>query len=131
MGLSAGGELAEVVAIKNDKGNADATDPIEKQSCRPDFQVLIYPGTSNLIEPTADSPPAFLAAGNNDRPDISVGLAEAYLRFKKVNIPVELHIYAATGHGFGIRDTQPAPSHQAWPVSMVAWLKQMKLMDVK
>ena len=94
MGFSAGGELAERVALKYDDGDPSATDPIEKFGCKPAFQALIYPGTSNLIQPVADSPPAFMAAGYNDRPDISVGLAEAYLRFKKVNVPAELHLYA-------------------------------------
>ena len=58
----------------------------------------------------ADSPPAFMAAGNDDRPDISIGLAEAYLRFKKVGVPAELHMYVKTGHGFGIRAERSAPA---------------------
>lgn len=126
MGFSAGGELAFRVAQKYDNGDSNATDPIEKFGCKPAFQALIYPGTSGLIEPVADSPPAFLAAGNTDRDDISIGLAQAYLKFKAAKVPVELHMYAATGHGFGLRDRQPAPSSQQWPVHFVAFLKQMK-----
>ena len=59
--------------------------------------MLIYPGKSQLIQPVAGSPPAFLAAGFNDRPDIATGLAEAYLRFKKAGVQAELHMYATTG----------------------------------
>lgn len=129
MGFSAGGELAERVALKYDNGDANASDPIEKQGCKPAFQALIYPGTSGLIQPVADSPPAFMAAGNSDRQDISQGLAEAYLRFKAVNVPAELHMYAGTGHGFGVRDRQPAPSNQAWTTQFVAFLTQMKFID--
>lgn len=123
-GFSAGGELAELVALRHDAGDAAATDPIERFSSRPDFQVLIYPGKSQLIQPVAGSPPAFMAAGNDDRPDISIGLAEAYLRFKKVGVPAELHLYAKVGHGFGIRPERAGQSHQEWPVQLVSFLRQ-------
>lgn len=123
-GFSAGGELAELVAIRNDKGNDAAADPIEKFSSRPDFQVLIYPGKSQLIQPVAGSPPAFMAAGNDDRDDISIGLAEAYLRFKAAKVKAELHMYANTGHGFGIRPERAGQSHQEWPNQLVSFLKQ-------
>jgi len=124
-GFSAGGELAELVALRNDAGNPAAADVVERQSSRPDFQALMYPGKSQLIQPAADSPPAFMAAGADDRPDIAVGVAEAYLRFKKAGVPAELHIYAKTGHGFGIRPERAAQSHQAWPVQLVAFLRQL------
>ena len=123
-GFSAGGELAELVAIRNDSGQPDAADPVERVSSRPDFQVLIYPGKSQLIQPVAGSPPAFMAAGVDDRADISVGLAEAYLRFKKAGVPAELHIYAKTGHGFGLRPERAGQSHQEWPVQLVSFLRQ-------
>jgi len=124
-GFSAGGELAELAAIRNDPGRPDAADPVERVSSRPDFQVLIYPGKSQLIQPVAGSPPAFMAAGVDDRADISIGLAEAYLRFKKAGVPAELHIYAKTGHGFGLRPERAGQSHQEWPVHLAAFLRQM------
>jgi len=126
-GFSAGGELAELVALRNDPGDPAAADPVERQSSRPDYQVLIYPGKSQLIQPVAASPPAFMAAGFEDRPDISVGLAEAYLRFKKAGVQAELHIYAKTGHGFGIRPERAGQSHQAWPVQLISFLRQLGL----
>ena len=85
--------------------------------------MLIYPGKSHLIQPVAGSPPAFMAAGYDDRPDISVGLAEAYLRFKKAGVQAELHMYAKTGHGFGIRPERAGQSHQEWPVHLVSFLR--------
>ncbi len=123
-GFSAGGELAELVALRHDAGTPDAADPVERFSSRPDFQVLIYPGKSQLIQPVAGSPPAFLAAGFNDRPDISTGLAEAYLRFKKAGVQAELHMYANTGHGFGLRPQRAGQSNQEWPTHLVAFLRQ-------
>jgi len=124
-GFSAGGELAELAALRYDVGVADTLDPVDRLSSRPDFQALIYPGKSQLIQPTADSPPAFLAAGYDDRPDISTGLAEAYLRFKKAGVQAELHMYAKVGHGFGLRPERPWQSHQEWPVQLVSFLRQI------
>ena len=62
-----------------------------------------------------------MAAGVDDRPDISVGLAEAYLRFKKAGVQAELHIYAKTGHGFGIRPERAGQSQPglAGPADLV------------
>lgn len=70
---------------------------------------------------TKDSPPAFLVCGYKDRPDISQGLAEVYLKFKAAGVPAELHIYASASHGFGVRDK----NHQAfgtWPARFQEWL---------
>jgi endo-1,4-beta-xylanase len=121
MGFSAGAELAALSSMRMEGGVEGASDPIDQQSAKPNFQALIYPGQSAKIQPTKDSPPAFLAAGNNDRPDISEGLAEVYLRFKKAAVPVELHIYAKTGHGFGLRESNRPPAGE-WPVQFQQWL---------
>ena len=126
-GFSAGGELAALAALRNDAGRPDAADPVERVSSRPDFQVLVYPGKSHLIQPVAGSPPAFLAAGFDDRPDISTGLAEAYLRFKKAGVQAELHMYANVGHGFGVRPERAGQSQQEWTTQLVAFLRQAKL----
>jgi len=125
-GFSAGGELAALAALRNDTGRQDAADPIERVSSRPDFQVLVYPGKSHLIQPVAGSPPAFLAAGFDDRPDISTGLAEAYLRFQKAGVQAELHMYANVGHGFGVRPERAGQSQQEWTTQLVAFLRQAK-----
>lgn len=121
MGFSAGGELASLASMKFDAGKPDATDPIDRQHSRPDFQALIYPGRSQSIQPTKDSPPAFLACAYDDRQDISEGLAEVYLRFKKAGVPAELHIYSMGGHGFGLR-TNNRRAVGAWAARFGEWL---------
>ena len=121
IGFSAGGELAALSGMRFDSGGKDATDPVERENSRPDFQALIYPGSSGRIAPTKDSPPVFLACGYKDRPDIAQGLAEVYLKFKAVGVPAELHIYAGAGHGFGMREK----NHEAvgtWPARFQEWL---------
>jgi len=121
MGFSAGGELAALVSARFDAGKADSADVVERESCKPDFQALIYPGRSRDIQPTKDQPPVFLVCGYNDRPDISEGLAELYLRYKKAGVPAELHIYSAAGHGFGLRESSRG-AVAGWTARFSDWL---------
>ncbi len=121
MGFSAGGELAALVSARFDGGKADSADLVERESCKPDFQALIYPGRSRDIQPTKDQPPVFLACGYNDRPDISEGLAELYLRYKKAGVPAELHIYSSAGHGFGLRESSRG-AVAGWTARFSDWL---------
>lgn len=124
IGFSAGGELVALAGMRSDAGSKDATDAIERESSRPDFQALIYPGGSARITATKDAPPIFLAAGYKDRPDISKGLAEVYLKFKEVGVPAELHIYASAGHGFGLRD-KSSGAVAGWPARFAEWLADL------
>jgi len=43
MGFSAGGHLAAMTAVQASAGSADAADPVERVSSRPDFLILGYP----------------------------------------------------------------------------------------
>jgi acetyl esterase/lipase len=121
IGFSAGGELVNFACERFDAGKADASDPIERQPSRPNFQALIYPGTSGKIQPTNGYPPVFLACSYTDRKDISEGLAEAYLRFKRAGVPAELHIYSSGGHGFGLRAKNTKPVG-AWITRFEEWM---------
>jgi acetyl esterase/lipase len=122
MGFSAGGELAALAALRSDAGRPDAADPIERESSRPAFQVLVYPGRSASIVPTPQSPPAFLLCGYDDRQDISEGLANVYLRFKQAGVSAELHVYAGVGHGFGLRPSNTGPVAE-WPDRVREWME--------
>jgi endo-1,4-beta-xylanase len=122
IGFSAGGELAALAAARSDKGKADAEDAVERERSHAAFQALIYPGNSKAIQPEPNSPPAFLLCGANDRPDISEGLGEVYLRFKRAKVPVEFHVYANAGHGFGIRATNRSAS-AGWPERFREWME--------
>ena len=97
--------------------------PSIARSSKLDFQALIYPGRSGDIQPTKESPPVFLAASYTDRQDISEGLAEAYLRFKRAGVVAELHIYSTGGHGFGLRATNKRPVGN-WIVRFEEWMKE-------
>jgi endo-1,4-beta-xylanase len=121
IGFSAGGELVNFACERFDEGKADSKDPIERQPSRPNFQAMIYPGTSGKIQPSKGYPPVFLACSYTDRQDISEGLAEAYLRFKRAGVPAELHIYSTGGHGFGLRAGNQHPVG-AWITRFDEWL---------
>ncbi len=121
VGFSAGGEVCAISSMRFDAGKPEATDPLDRFSDRPDFQALIYPGRSNRIVPFKESPPAFLAASANDRPDISEGLPKVYLDFKKAGVPVELHLFADGGHGFGYRPGKTGPSAE-WIKRFHEWM---------
>lgn len=122
LGFSAGGELAAYAAMKNDPGSKDAADPSERHSSRPDFQALIYPGSTGRFTVEPGMPPVFLAAGYNDRPDIAEGLATLYLKYKAAKIPAELHIFANAGHGFGYRPGAKPSAAARWPERFTQWL---------
>jgi acetyl esterase/lipase len=126
MGFSAGGELANLSSLHFAEGGPDASNELDRISSKPNFQALIYPGQSGQIQPTTNSPPAFLACGFNDRADISEGLAQVYLRFKAAKVPCELHIYSGAGHGFGYRPSKNTPSN-AWLTRFEEWLEDSKL----
>src|SRR4029079_7866662 len=68
LGFSAGGALAALADIRFDRGKSDSQDPIEQQSCRPDFVALVYPGWNPAMDITApkDAAPAFLTSAGKD-----------------------------------------------------------------
>jgi endo-1,4-beta-xylanase len=127
LGFSAGGDPVLYSSTKSDSGNADAADPVERESSRPDFQVLLYPAIPKNLKFAKDNPPAFLVCGNKDRDNISEGLAELYLTMKRAGINTELHIYASVGHGFGLRESHPARLG-GWPMRLTEWMNDMGMM---
>jgi acetyl esterase/lipase len=127
MGFSAGGELAALASTRYDEGTPSSDDPVERASSKPDFQALLYPAIPHDRKLTADTPPAFLACGGNDRPDISQGLPELYLALTRLHVSAELHIYAGVGHGFGVRKTNPAPV-SGWTSLFLEWMDAQGLL---
>ena len=121
MGFSAGGEVAALSAMRFDDGDINSADKIEQFNSRPAFQGLIYPGNSSRFEPVKNAPPLFILGGYADRTDISEGIAQVYLKYKKAGIPTELHIYSKAGHGFGLRKNNKGPVSM-WLQRFVEWI---------
>ena len=120
MGFSAGGELAALAGSRYGEAPA-GSDDIGRLSDKPAFQALIYPAIPRDMKFSKESPQAFLACGADDRQNISQGLPELYLAMKRAGASAELHVYAKTGHGFGVRSTNHGPS-AAWTTQFYAWL---------
>lgn len=128
LGFSAGGELAAYAAMDPAPGRPDDSDPVERMSSRPDFHALIYPGKSDTFKINASMSPAFVAFGFNDRKDISEGMAEVYLQYKRAGVPCEMHVYANAGHGFGFRPGTTTAAGD-WPIRFCEWLVDSNLLD--
>jgi acetyl esterase/lipase len=120
IGFSAGGELVALAASRYDAGSPAAKDPIERQSSRPSFQALLYPGGHDTGAPPKDAPPAFLCAAYDDK-NPSRNAVATFERLRDAGIPAELHVYAHGGHGFGMHD-RPLPV-TGWSARFVEWLK--------
>jgi acetyl esterase/lipase len=126
IGFSAGGEVAGMVETRFDAGKADAADPIERVSSRPDFNVLIYPwyrpGANKPDEPAIfpvakDGPPVFMVCADDDRSHVEPTV-KFYLELEAAHIPTEMHIYAYGGHGFGLRPTKKEAPVMKWPARL-------------
>jgi len=130
MGFSAGGEVAALASTHYDAGKTDSADPIERQSSRPDFDALIYPGirAENFTIPK-DMPVTFMLCADNDHGP-SNALAGLYPMLKAAGIKTEVHIYASGGHGFGINPNtrNVSPVATTWQLRLGDWLKDIGML---
>lgn len=123
MGFSAGGEVAALIETRFDAGTG--TDALDRQSSRPDFAIVVYPGfRPGTITVPKDAPPTFLVCADDDRSHV-VTTVNLYLDLEKQSVPAEMHIYASGGHGFGMRKS--ALPVASWPDRLWEWLNERKL----
>jgi acetyl esterase/lipase len=134
-GFSAGGEVAGMIETKFDAGNPDSSDPIERVSSRPDFNVLVYPWyRPGANKPTADplfpvpkdAPPVFMVCASDDRSHVEPTV-KFYLELEEKGISAEMHIYASGGHGFGLRPTSKPGPVMSWPDRLKEWLAERNI----
>ena len=131
MGFSAGGEVAVMASTRFDLGQAGAADPIERQSSRPDYQILIYPGIrAETVTVTKDVPPTFMLCADNDRVP-STAIPSLYLALKQAGVPAELHIYNSGGHGFGYRPGATAVIKSTWLLRLQDWMGDVGMSPAK
>lgn len=151
MGSSAGGHLASTLVTHFDAGNPGATDPIDRQSSRPNLGVLCYPvitlgkfthqGSKNHLlgmNPPADlvdflsnekqvkkdGPPVFLWHTQEDK---AVPVENALMfaqALREAGIPFDLHIYEAGRHGIGLMSPPPNfENPHPWAKDLMFWLR--------
>lgn len=148
MGFSAGGHLAATAGTHFDAGQAQATDPLDRVSSRPDFLVLAYPvisftaeythrgssknllgeqpdqklieNLSNEKQVTAETPPTFLFHTNEDSGVPPENSIAFYLALRQAKVPAELHVYERGRHGVGLAPGDPVLS--TWKERLAGWL---------
>jgi acetyl esterase/lipase len=150
MGFSAGGHLA---ATASTHFNQDYTGVLAGVNLRPDFSILLYPvisvrsfghggSSQNLLgknpseadlalfsneeQVTAQTPKAFIVHAADDN---AVPLKNSLLYAEKLTankVPVDLHVYAKGGHGFGLNNK--TTSGDLWFDRLTSWLRANQLL---
>jgi acetyl esterase/lipase len=148
-GFSAGGHLASSTGTHSDAGDAQAPDPIDRVSSRPDFMILAYPvitlvgpkthqgskknllgdnpdpelarSLSSELQVTPQTPPTFLFTTNGDTTVPAENSIDFFLAMRKAGVPGELHLYQNGPHGVGLALNDPILS--SWPRRLEAWLR--------
>jgi acetyl esterase/lipase len=155
LGFSAGGHLTATLATHCEEGDHKevSKDSIDRLSCRPDFQILIYPVISmdstfthrasriNLLgrNPTAEeinflsaekqvtpkTPPAFIVHAKTD-PVVSFQNSQVYFNaLRKHAVSVEFKVFERGAHAFGLaKVSEDAPELSTWPYACGLWLEK-------
>lgn len=132
LGFSAGGHLVANISTHFARRAYAPVDAADKVSCRPDFAMAIYPGhmlenTTKKFElnpeipVTGRTPPTFLLQAEDDYMGGVNQSLVYYIALKKAGVPVEMHLYAHGGHGFGLRRTELPITE--WPQLAETWLR--------
>ncbi|MES1199405.1 MAG: alpha/beta hydrolase [Pseudomonadota bacterium] len=122
MGWSAGGELSSMVTYGPTDGDQHARDPIDRVSCRPDFQIVIYPGSAGVPDHLATKPPPgfFLAANDDVGPAATISRLLAL--YREAGAPAEVHLYAQGSHAFNMGDRSQLRTIHSWPDRLADWM---------
>jgi acetyl esterase/lipase len=151
MGFSAGGHLAATAGTHFDDGNPAAEDAIDRASCRPDFQILVYPVINmgetthprcraNLLGPnpspqlaelfsnekqvTAQTPPTFLAHAQDDKVVPPEHSKLFYNALEAQKIPAHYLELPSGGHGL---NGYKGAMWDAWQEKSLLWLAGLRI----
>ena len=123
MGFSAGGEVVNWVAYDENPGIATATDPLDRFSAKPNFQIQVYPGPLGTPKSVSkDAPPAFLVAANKDE-CCSSTIVDIMLAYREAGADVEMHLYSKDEHAFNMGYRSEFVSINHWPDRLKDWLE--------
>jgi len=114
MGFSAGGMVTLSTALHCDP------------SSRPDFAASIYSAPPPEASIPADAPPLFLLCAADDDMASAVS-TRYYAEWRAAGHPVELHIYARGGHGFGMNKLGLPSDH--WIERFAEWLQSLGFLN--
>ena len=154
MGFSAGGHLCADLAARFAARTYEPVDEADTLSAKPHSAAPIYPVVSmdpavthagsreKLLGPNptaaleaahspdrnvpADAPPHFILHAEDDGAVPVENALRLRAALKAKGIPVETHLFAQGGHGFGLRNTIGKPV-EAWPELWRAWARTVGL----
>lgn len=154
MGFSAGGHVCADLTTRFDATTYDPVDDADTLSARPFGSAPIYPVVSMTLPVThagsrelligkdagpelerahspqhnvpANAPPCFLVHAEDDGTVPVENSVEFRAALKGRGIPVETHLFADGGHGFGLRKAVGKPVG-IWPQLFVNWSKTIGL----
>lgn len=149
LGFSAGGHLASTAGTHFDLGDPQAAQAIDRVSCRPDFQILIYPvitmgelthgGSrtqllgespprelinlfSNETQVTDQTPPAFLAHAQDDTAVVPAHSEQFHRVLQAHRVASEYLALPSGGHGL---NGYQGPMWDAWQAQSLAWMARL------
>ncbi len=138
LGFSAGGHLCAALDAAPAGRSYPRVDDADDASCRPDFQLLIYPGLlvkesgsyemGPEVAVTPKTPPTFLVMAQDDPVHVENVLAYA-MALQQAKVPMELHVYPTGGHGYGLRLARDFVT--TWPLRAADWLRSRGLLGQK
>ena len=139
LGFSAGGHLVAAISTHFVQRLYPAVDAADKESCRPDFAVALYPGhlrenttrhfeLNPYVPVTSQTPPTFLLQAEDDPVDPVENSLVYFAALRKAGVPVEMHLYAQGRHAFGLRRTKFPIT--GWPELVETWLGTIGMTSV-
>jgi acetyl esterase/lipase len=133
LGFSAGGHMVAALSTRYERRAYAAGDAADKESCRPDFAVALYPGHLAVgeknfalnpeIRVTSRTSPTFLLHAEDDPVDPVENSLTYYSALRKAGVRAEMHLYVSGGHGFGLRPSGSPITR--WPQLVEAWLASL------
>jgi acetyl esterase/lipase len=137
LGFSAGGHMVAAISTHFEKRLYARVDSADRESCRPDFAIALYPGHLAVperhfalnpdIRVTSRTPPTFIVQAEDDPVDPVENSIVYHAALRKAGVPVEMHFYVKGGHAFGLRRTSFPIT--GWPQLAEQWLRQIDIIS--
>lgn len=126
IGFSAGSNMILNLACKNDAGDPNAKDQLERMSGHPNFIVLaaLWPNRQNKITDWAihpKLPPTLMLSARDDKTAPTQKSQEIAKALREVHVPVQLEVYDRGGH---MAFNFPSPSAADWPQRFRKWIRK-------
>ena len=141
VGFSAGANLAIAASTNWRKRAYPRVDAADDRSCRPDFQMPIYPWDIRTRKDPAkargwtgfairdeypidgETPPAYIVQAADDFCELETAVSYNY-HLRQANVASQVRIYPDGGHGYGLR--RRGKTTDVWSDEAAVWLEQFR-----